>query len=206
MGLFDEIDDFNNNPQDFMSSGMQERVRSIMNMDKSGALNKIAKNADIGFSDTEEPMSLASMNNKYPSQKESIQEANISNSKLPKEILKSFKEKNIDISSCEALDEITRRSSDYRTSEKPLVTEQKVSAPQTSQQIDYSVIKAIVDESIRKYTSSLKKSLITESKDTSTNLRALKIGDKFSFIDESGNLYEAKLTFVKNLNEQKKRG
>ena len=206
--MFDEIDAFAADPQGFMSEDAQDRARAIMQMDRSGSLNKIAKSADVGFTDSDADMNLESLQAKYAGASRPLNEGTIpTNSRLPKEILQSFKENNIDITGSAALDEITRRSVEKRVAEKPMVVEtRQVAQQQTAQQIDYSVIKAIVDESIRKYTSSLKKSILSESKEGSTNLRALKIGDKFSFIDESGNLYEAKLTFVKNLNEQKKRG
>ena len=57
---------------------------------------------------------------------------------------------------------------------------------------------------MRKYTSALKKSILNESKNADTNgtLKAMKVGDKFSFITDNGDLYEAKLTFIKNLNKK----
>ena len=35
------------------------------------------------------------------------------------------------------------------------------------------------------------------------NITVPKIGDKFSFITSNGDLYEAKLTFIKNMNTKK---
>ena len=57
---------------------------------------------------------------------------------------------------------------------------------------------------MRKYSSALKKTIINESKTTSNEgtLKAMKVGDKFSFITDNGDLYEAKLTFIKNINKK----
>lgn len=78
---------------------------------------------------------------------------------------------------------------------------------QVNQNIDYSLIKTIVEDCVKKYSSALKKSILNESKEINENkngtLQAMKIGDKFSFIDNEGNLYEAKLTFIKNINTNK---
>jgi hypothetical protein len=75
---------------------------------------------------------------------------------------------------------------------------------QVNASVDYSMIKMIVEESVRKYTSALKKSILSEAKQSQNNdtLKALKIGDKFTFVTDNGDLYEAKLTFVKNINKK----
>ena len=70
--------------------------------------------------------------------------------------------------------------------------------------VDYSMIKMIVEECMRKYVGSLKKTILNESKSNSSDeLQAMKIGDKFSFITKNGDLYEAELKFIKNLNNKK---
>jgi hypothetical protein len=70
--------------------------------------------------------------------------------------------------------------------------------------VDYSMIKMIVEECMRKYVGTLKKTILNESKTSSNGeLQAMKIGDKFSFITKNGDLYEAELKFIKNLNNKK---
>ena len=64
------------------------------------------------------------------------------------------------------------------------------------------MIKMIVEDCMKKYTSALKKSMINESKNSDDSLKAMKIGDKFSFITKNGDLYEAELKFVKNINKK----
>ena len=77
--------------------------------------------------------------------------------------------------------------------------------PQITSTVDYSMIKMIVEDCMRKYTSSLKKQLISENKTTqdSGTLQAMKIGNKFSFIDSKGNIFEATLKKVGNVNNKK---
>lgn len=76
---------------------------------------------------------------------------------------------------------------------------------QTSQQVDYPMIKTIVEEVVRKYAVSLKNKLITEGKDSESTLNTLTIGKSFKFLDNSGNIYEAKLTKIGNIHDKKKK-
>lgn len=73
--------------------------------------------------------------------------------------------------------------------------------------VDYSLIKDIVENTIKKYANALNKRIINESKSTAkgniSDLKAMKIGDKFSFIAENGDIYEAKLTFKGNIKNKK---
>ena len=186
----------------FMSS--QDRARQIINMDRKGKLNEMANNLDIGFTDDNNDMSLDCIRGKYANQNQErqINEQVMTNSKLPKEILQSFKENKIDIGENKFLDEVVNKTvEEKRVVKQPIVEQQSTVG---GQQIDYSMIKMIVEECMRKYTSSLKKSILNESKSVNegNSLKAMKIGDKFSFIDDSGNLYEAKLTFVKNISKK----
>ena len=186
----------------FMSS--QDRARQIINMDRKGKLNEMANNLDIGFTDDNNDMSLDCIRGKYANQNQERQtnEQVMTNSKLPKEILQSFKENKIDIGENKFLDEVVNKTvEEKRVVKQPIVEQQSTVG---GQQIDYSMIKMIVEECMRKYTSSLKKSILNESKSVNegNSLKAMKIGDKFSFIDDSGNLYEAKLTFVKNISKK----
>lgn|SRR5574344_1316039 len=70
----------------------------------------------------------------------------------------------------------------------------------TQSGIDYSLIKSIVDESIRKYSNALYKKLISEHKD---KVNIISLGDKFNFVTEDGNVYEAELSFKKNIKKKK---
>ena len=73
--------------------------------------------------------------------------------------------------------------------------------PVVQQTIDYSLIKTIIEDVVKKNNAALKKSILTESKNMvdSSNLNIMKIGDKFQFLTDDGNLFEATLTFKKNI-------
>ena len=76
--------------------------------------------------------------------------------------------------------------------------------------VDYSLIRTIVNEAVqenvKKYISALSKKLISEGvvAGGGSSVQALKIGDKFSFITENGDVYEATLELKTNLNSHKK--
>lgn len=67
--------------------------------------------------------------------------------------------------------------------------------PQNVGGIDYSLIKTIVDESVKKSLAKMQKALVTEN----TGIKGLHIGagNKIQFLDSKGNLYEGVLTLKK---------
>lgn len=131
-----------------------------------------------------------------------------SSSKLPPEILESMMSNPI-TDSTSVLDELPIRQEALKkkptltNSPQRIVQEQAYSqqVPVMQQTIDYSLIKTIVEDVVKKNMSVLKKSILNESKNMveSENLNILKIGDKFQFLTDDGNLYEATLTFKKNI-------
>lgn len=68
------------------------------------------------------------------------------------------------------------------------------SAPASNTGIDYSLIKTIIDESVRRNIEEIKGNMLTESK--SAGLAGLKMmkGNKIQLVDTNGNLYEGVLT------------
>ena len=213
---------------------IKDKARKLIQMDSSGALDKIAseaaRNGRMSMNEGIEPVAQPPQGVTYQQPMSQPMPQYMPNmgmtnnaSKLPSAILESFKEKQIDTSVMglstqgSVLDRINFNTqgglfespkpqptvqTQAPVTEVKLVTEQV--QPTVSANVDYSMIKMIVEECVRKYTSALKKSIINESKnaDTSGTLKAMKVGDKFSFITENGDLYEAKLTFVKNLNKK----
>lgn len=186
----------------------QSRAKKIIQMDMNGGLKKYSGQArqvaESTFNDNT-PQNIPNMSYTEPI----VQKTN---SKLPKEILESFKNKQIDTSplgfgvNTSILDEINYKTQGQLFNQEPpkpqVVTEQKTIQPQSTN-IDYSMIKMIVEDCMKKYMSSIKKTILNESKTNNDNLKAMKIGDKFSFITNNGDLYEAELKFVKNLNNKK---
>lgn len=208
---------------------IKDKARKIMQMDRSGELDKIRDNAarsgKLSMNEGIEPVAEMPMNaypqtpqmSQMPQYIPQTQPMGMGSSKLPSAILESFKNKQIDTSvmglstTGSVLDRInfnTQGALFEQTQPKQEVKEVKVVTEQTqptvSTSVDYSMIKMIVEECMRKYSSALKKTIINESKTTSNEgtLKAMKVGDKFSFITDNGDLYEAKLTFIKNINKK----
>ena len=141
-------------------------------------------------------------------------EKQLSKSKLPKEILESFSKVVIDPngindpynSSVSVLDEATKKiTSGLKSKTKPNVISENLMPQQQSSNIDYSLIKSIVEECMRKYASALKKTIINESveRGNAPTMKAMKIGNTFSFVDDEGNLYEAELKYKRNIRQKK---
>jgi hypothetical protein len=208
---------------------IKDKARKIMQMDRSGELDKIRDNAarsgKLSMNEGIEPVAEMPMNaypqtpqmSQMPQYIPQTQPMGMGSSKLPSAILESFKNKQIDTSvmglstTGSVLDRInfnTQGALFEQTQPKQEVKEVKVVTEQTqptvSTSVDYSMIKMIVEDCMRKYSSALKKTIINESKTTSNEgtLKAMKVGDKFSFITDNGDLYEAKLTFIKNINKK----
>lgn len=208
----------------------KDRARKLIQMDANGTLDEVKKNAESNgklsydsegyvnstiMEQSSIPKDLNQYNNIQP------QDFHINKSKLPVEILESFKSKQIDTtllnggmgksngSVLDQLDMLTngkvlQQENIQKPQQKQIVQETVQVQPQITSTVDYSMIKMIVEDCMRKYTSALKKQILSESKTTQDNvtLQAMKIGNKFSFIDSSGNLYEATLKKIKNLNKK----
>lgn len=90
---------------------------------------------------------------------------------------------------------------------KRVITEQ-ISQPTqqvvTNSPIDYSLIKTIVEDCMRKNLTSIKKSLLSEGVTSQNNdLALMKIGDNFKFVTKKGDIYEAKLVKIANVNDKR---
>lgn len=194
----------------------KERARKLIQMDANGTIDEYKKKAkdegrmtygDGGVVETSimehKTQDFNAYNNVQP------QSFQIKNSKLPIEILESFKNKQIDTTpfgaSQSVLDKIGIPVQQPQQRQVVTETVQVQQQPQVTTTVDYSMIKMIVEECMRKYTSALKKQILSESKTVQQSegtLQAMKIGNKFSFIDSKGNVYEATLKKIKNINEK----
>lgn len=193
--------------QRFMQA--QTKAKKLIQMDMEGGFDKYQSKA------TQMASSMLTESVPEPQQYQPYQETvpTKTNSKLPKEILESFKNKQIDTTALSVatspsiLDEVNYKTqgqlfnTEVKQKQQPIVNNIAENIAPTSN-VDYSMIKMIVEECVRKYTSSLKKSILNESKTNDDCLKAMKIGDKFSFITKNGDLYEAELKFVKNINKK----
>ena len=72
-----------------------------------------------------------------------------------------------------------------------------------SQQIDYPIIRTIVDEIVRKYTLSLKNKLINEGKQNDNQINTIAFGKTFKFLDNEGNIYECTMKKIGNVKNKK---
>ena len=68
--------------------------------------------------------------------------------------------------------------------------------PTNNNGIDYTIIKAIVEECIKRNMEEIKQNILSES-----TLKTVKLanGNKIQLVDNKGNLYESTLTFKKNI-------
>ena len=81
--------------------------------------------------------------------------------------------------------------------------QQQSNVPQYSSQIDYPMIRTIVEEIVRKYTSAINKKLINENKQSSGLVNTIALGETFKFLDNEGNIYECKMKKVGNIKNKK---
>lgn len=189
----------------------KDRARKLIQMDTNGTLGQIKQKAisegKMSYSPNGDVMTQ-SIDEYRPHNSGAIPTNIKSKSKLPTEIIESFKKQPSPTDyQGSVLDMVQQASGGKIFSEENHITvEQPTNTqPIVQSNIDYSMIKMIVEDCMRKYTSALKKSILSESKinENVGTLQAMKIGDKFSFITSDGDLYEAKLTFIKNMNTKK---
>lgn len=206
----------------------KERAKRLIQMDADGSLDRIKQQSisenKMSYNVDGTVNSNLTYNKENTIQQQTVMQNDfkINKSKLPNEILESFKNKQIDTtllnggmgktngSVLDQLDALTNgkvlNESNVNQIKKQIKEESIIAKPiqNTSQGIDYSMIKMIVEECVRKYTSSVNKKIINEinSRQDLGTLQAMKIGNKFSFITSNGDLYEAKLKFIKNINDK----
>ena len=174
------------NIQRFINS--QDKARKLIQMDARGELDnkKYKEKAKEAYSIAENA-TYVDTPKATPQFAYSQPRAN-SQSKLPKEILESFSNNPIDTScfgvETSILDKLNIVPPKKVVNEVKQETKKEIVTEQTTNtNIDYSMIKLIVEDCIKKYTSALKKSIINENKVNENNntLQAMKIGNKFSF-------------------------
>ena len=124
------------------------------------------------------------------------------NKNLPKEILESFSNNYIDQSAFDPNMSVLDKMGITGGNEQPMQESYVPQQSQSTAKVDYEMIKAIVESSVKKYVNALGKKMLNENKSV-TNLdeiNAIQITDKkIAIVTKSGNLYEGKLQFVKNV-------
>ena len=190
------------------------KASKLMSMDKNGTISKIAesKRDSIGTSFNDSTVSTESMMAARPQRNMTEVPRNV-NSNIPRAIVESFSKNPIDTSmissiggsSNSVLDTIgiqeqARTAQPQNTSSA--IQEQHTVQTQV-QGIDYPMIRTIVEDIVRKYTSSLSKKMLSESKGSVNELTTMTLGKSFKFLDRQGNIYEATLKKIGNINNKK---
>lgn len=125
---------------------------------------------------------------------------------LPKEIVEAFKQNPIGNDPINTSNDEVQEVKQIMKNSNNLPT-QNVINEQTTNGVDYGLIKTIIESAVKKYANALNKRIISENKSTAkgniSELKAMKIGNKFSFISENGDIYEAKLIFKGNIKDKK---
>ena len=125
------------------------------------------------------------------------------NKGLPKEILESFSNNYIDQSVFDpnksVLDKLGIGGDPLQQQNENTQPRQQMST--SGGKVDYEIIKGIVEGAVKKYVNALGKKMLTENKNTTLDeINAIQITDKkIAIVTKSGNLYEGKLSFVKNI-------
>ncbi len=193
----------------------QEKSLRLMRMDSK--LDSIAKGNRDGINEgLNESVNVQPMAERPSNTAPVINSGRMSNSasKLPREILESFQNNVIDDSNLldnilgggNNLDVLTEGMQKKQRASKPIVEEygQQESMNVVQPQVDYPMIRMIVEDIVKKYTSALQKKVLSEGSNNGNELGAIMMGKTFRLIDKQGNVYEAVLKKITNLNENKK--
>ena len=196
------------------------KASRLMNMESSGEINKIAKSKrDSINSSLNEEVNVVPQTANQPMMQAPIKNGNI-NSNVPSIIRESFQKNPIDMSMIgqgSVLDTIGVKnqnineqvSSTDNSQFNDFVKRENQSRPIVQEsinggQIDYPMIRTIVEDIVRKYTSSLSKKMLNESLNGRLNeLTTFTVGKSFKFLDKQGNIYEATLKKIGNINNKK---
>ena len=76
--------------------------------------------------------------------------------------------------------------------------------PQASAQVDYPMIRTIVEEIVRKYAVSLNKKIISEGKTSTNEVNTISLGKTFKFLANDGTIYECQMKKIGNINSKRK--
>ena len=189
------------------------KTSKLMQLDKSGRLDAIAHgkrdsiNESLNSVDTK-PTNIKSMVTSTPTMTAPMMRRSGSmNSNVPAAIRESFQKNQIDDSALYGMSTdlgmITDELGLTQTS-KPAVQEAVQPIQQTvtpASQIDYPMIRTIVEDIVRKYAQSLNKKIMNEGK--GNELNTLTLGNSFKFLAKNGDIYEAKLTKIGNIKQKK---
>ena len=190
------------------------KASKLMSMDKNGTISKIAesKRDSINTSLNDSTVSTESMMTARPQRNMTEVPRNV-NSNIPRAIVESFSKNPIDTSMISSIGGSSNSVLDTIGIQEQARTVQPQNTSSTIQEqhtvqtqvqgIDYPTIRTIVEDIVRKYTSSLSKKMLSESKGSVNELTTMTLGKSFKFLDRQGNIYEATLKKIGNINNKK---
>lgn len=190
------------------------KASKLMSMDKNGTISKIAesKRDSINTSLNDSTVSTESMMTARPQRNMTGVPRNV-NSNIPRAIVESFSKNPIDTSMIGSIGGSSNSVLDTIGIQEQARTVQPQNTSSTIQEqhtvqtqvqgIDYPMIRTIVEDIVRKYTSSLSKKMLSESKGSVNELTTMTLGKSFKFLDRQGNIYEATLKKIGNINNKK---
>ena len=218
-----------NNNREAVVQNAVSRAAKLIQLESNGTIDKITKdpkfkanintslnNGDVLTEElmttardrkTQAPMITREMGANASNVPAAIREAFMNNPIDDAQLYSAFGEQG-DGRSLSFLDEMTTQKQQITTptqNVRQIVNEgmSSIGSTQVQSQIDYPMIRTIVEEIVRKYAVSLKKNILSESKQTTTpQINTIALGETFKFLDDAGNIYEAKL--VKKGNIKKK--
>ena len=190
------------------------KASKLMSMDKNGTISKIAesKRDSINTSLNDSTVSTESMMTARPQRNMTEVPRNV-NSNIPRAIVESFSKNPIDTSMISSIGGSSNSVLDTIGIQEQARTVQPQNTSSTIQEqhtvqtqvqgIDYPMIRTIVEDIVRKYISSLSKKMLSESKGSVNELTTMTLGKSFKFLDRQGNIYEATLKKIGNINNKK---
>lgn len=190
------------------------KASKLMSMDKNGTISKIveSKRDSINTSLNDSTVSTESMMTARPQRNMTEVPRNV-NSNIPRAIVESFSKNPIDTSMISSIGGSSNSVLDTIGIQEQARTVQPQNTSSTIQEqhtvqtqvqgIDYPMIRTIVEDIVRKYTSSLSKKMLSESKGSVNELTTMTLGKSFKFLDRQGNIYEATLKKIGNINNKK---
>ena len=190
------------------------KASKLMSMDKNGTISKIAesKRDSINTSLNDSTVSTESMMTARPQRNMTEVPRNV-NSNIPRAIVESFSKNPIDTSMIGSIGGSSNSVLDTIGIQEQARTVQPQNTSSTIQEqhtvqtqvqgIDYPMIRTIVEDIVRKYISSLSKKMLSESKGSVNELTTMTLGKSFKFLDRQGNIYEATLKKIGNINNKK---
>ena len=191
--------------------------KRLIDMEASGEIDKVARNAKSEgkmLYDEEGYVTSNLTENRHQQQTPTGQAkaAPRKNTKVPQAVLESMMSNPIDTSPLNGgmegngsildmmgLTEHIKENSGRLMGTPQEQQRQVIREQATDGGVDYQLIGKMIEETVKKYAKALSKRMLNESKDGGSNISALKLGDTFSFITENGDLYEATLTFKRNI-------